>query len=311
VILVIAATVASLVWFLWVGWGAAAWPSGSSLPGFTFGVVGGLIIIFELLLWWKKKVRVWRIGRAQAWLRAHIWLGLFTGPVLVLHSGLRFGGVLSTVLLILLFVVIASGIYGLILQQYLPRLLLDQVPAETIYSQIDYLVDQLIREGNVLVRTTCGAAPGEVEQPLTVADPTGGYTDDAFVIVGSVRTVGRVHGKVLETRTTSQPVPDSEPLREFYNSQVEPFLRHGRAARSLLEVPTRAEVAFRDLKTKVPPAAHAAIDTLEGFCNQRRQWERQSRIHFWLHSWLWLHLPLSIALVVLMIVHIFVALKYW
>src|SRR5207249_1598623 len=115
------------------------WPGGSSLPGFVFGVLGGLIILFEVLLWWRKRVRVWRIGRAQAWMRAHIWLGLLCVPLLIYHSGFRLGGILSTVLMVLLLVVVASGIWGLVLQQILPRRMLDDVPAETIYSQIDYL----------------------------------------------------------------------------------------------------------------------------------------------------------------------------
>ena len=68
-------------WYFWSASGSAAWPGGSSLPGFTFGIAGGLIILFEILLWWRKKVRTWRIGRTQTWLRAHIWLGLLSVPL--------------------------------------------------------------------------------------------------------------------------------------------------------------------------------------------------------------------------------------
>src|SRR5437879_5500895 len=126
-------------WYFWSSAGRADWPGGSSIPGFTFGIVGGLICIFELLLWWRKKVRTWRIGRTQVWLRAHIWLGLLSVPLLVYHSGFRLGGTLSTVLMVLLFVVVASGIWGLVLQQVIPRRMLDEIPAETIYGQIDRL----------------------------------------------------------------------------------------------------------------------------------------------------------------------------
>src|SRR5205823_1143779 len=34
--------------------GSLAWPGGSSLVGFSFGVLGGLIILFECLLWVRK-----------------------------------------------------------------------------------------------------------------------------------------------------------------------------------------------------------------------------------------------------------------
>jgi hypothetical protein len=41
-----------------------------------------------------------------------------------------------------------------------------------------------------------------------------------------------------------------------------------------------------------------------------RQFDRQERLHRWLHGWLLVHLPLSIVLIVLMLVHIYTALKY-
>jgi hypothetical protein len=61
----------------------------------------------------------------------------------------------------------------------------------------------------------------------------------------------------------------------------------------------------------VDPAAYETLDTLESLCDQRRQLDRQKQMHFWLHSWLAVHLPLSVALTILMIVHAWVAVKYW
>jgi hypothetical protein len=303
------ATALASVWFFAAGIGAPDWPSGSSLPGFTFGVLGGLIIVFEFLLWLRKKVRVWRIGRAQKWMRAHIWLGLLCVPLLIYHSGFRLGGTLSAVLLLLLLVVVASGIWGLALQQLLPRQMLDEIPAETIYSQIDHLSSQLLAEGERLVRAVCGPAPGEERLPLA-PDETGSLAPADHVVVGAVRSVGRVQGKVLEARTSVNPVADAESLRVFFHGRVVPFLR-GADPKSPLHSPARLKDAFQDLRTKLPAAAHASADALEEFCNQRRQWAQQARLHFWLHNWLWVHFPLSVALVVLMIVHIWVALKYW
>jgi hypothetical protein len=304
------ATAAASAWYFFEKSRSTQWPGGGSLPGFTFGVLGGLIIVFEVLLWWRKKVRVWRIGRAQAWMRAHIWLGLLCVPLLIYHSGFRLGGTLSTVLMALLLVVIVSGIWGLALQQFLPRRMLDELPAETIYSQIEYLASKMRDEAQQLVRVTCGPLPGEEAKSL--AQPELPSPDAAaFVIVGAVRAVGRVQGKVLETRAPAPPVPETEPLRDFFRDQVIPFLAKGASSGSPLRSRTRAAVLFQGLKTRLPPEANSAVDTLESFCNQRRQWDRQVRMHFWLHNWLWLHFPLSVALIVLMVVHVWVALKYW
>lgn len=183
-ILCLLATIAALTWFVVEARQSGELPGGRSMPGFTFGVAGGLIILFEFALWFRKKVRVWRIGRAQTWLRAHIWLGLLCLPLLVLHSGLRFGGILSTVLMVLLVIVIVSGVWGLVLQNLIPRRILDEIPAETIYSQMDYLSAQLLAEAERLVLATCG------EENSTAAVAVNAPNDPGFVVVGKVR-IGR------------------------------------------------------------------------------------------------------------------------
>jgi hypothetical protein len=299
------AAVAATFWYFSSSVGLPDWPGGSSIPGFTFGVIGGLICLFELLLWWRKRVRTWRIGRTQVWMRAHIWLGLLSVPLLIYHSGFRLGGPLSTVLMVLFLIVIVSGVWGLFVQQVLPRAMLHEVPAETVFSQIDYIVAQLATESERLVIATCGPAPG-----AEVVKPT--EDDEAsFLTIGAVRMAGQVSGKVVQTRVPSIPVPGSELLRSFYYERVRPYLLHGRRSDSPLQFPARAEGMFRNLRTQLPSAAGASIDALESGCEQRRQLDQQARLHFWLHNWLWFHLPLAVALLALMFVHIFVALKYW
>jgi hypothetical protein len=303
---VVASLVATLAYF-GSAWRSGRFPGGSSVPGFTFGVLGGLIILFELLLWFRKKRRAWRIGRAQDWLRAHIWLGLLCVPLLVYHSGFQMGGTLSATLMVLLFIVIASGVWGLAVQQWLPERMLERVSAETIYSQIERRAGQLTAEGKRLVRATCGPAAGEDEKEEEDEEAE----DGAYLVVGAVRSVGKVQGKVLETRVPAPPVPGAEPLRAFFDDTVAVFLREGARCGSPLARPDRSAALFADLRGRLPAGAHAAVDTLESFCDQRRQLDLQARLQFWLHNWLWIHFPLSVALVVLMFVHIWVALKYW
>jgi hypothetical protein len=305
----ILATVAASVWFLMASRGVSEWPGGSSPPGLTFGIVGGLLILFELALWGRKKVRSWRIGRVQDWMAAHIWLGLLTVPLLIYHSGFRWGGSLSAVLMVLFLAVIASGVWGLILQQIIPTKMLHQVPAETIHSQIDRLVGFMVEDAQRLVSATCGPLPGEdvdmVEQrEVSIGAPVSHMT------VGAVQTVGSVQGKVLVTKVPKVAVPGSEPLRELFRASIEPYLLHGNKQGSPLVLQNKADFIFRELKNKLSPATHDAIGILENLCDQRRQLDRQRRMHFWLHNWLIVHLPLSVALVILMGVHIWVALKY-
>jgi len=293
----------SVVWFFFASLGQADWPSGSSLPGFTFGVLGGLICLFEFLIWPRKKLRSWRIGKVTTWMRAHIWLGLLAVPLLVLHTGFRWGGPFSTTLMVLFLVVIASGIWGLVLQQFLPDKLLKEVPAETIFSQIDYVSELMASEASSLVRSVCNIT----------SDPedSAKHSNNFNMVVGAVRNTGAIQGRVMLTASLQDAVPDSKPLFNFFNEHIYGFLKNGQLARSPLQNPVRALSMFNSLRMKLPPRAHEVVAVLEDLCNQRRQIIAQARIQFWLHSWLWVHLPLSVALIVLMFVHIFVAMKYW
>jgi hypothetical protein len=307
------ASVAALLGYALEGYRSGLWPAGSSGPGFAYGVIGGLIIVFELLLWVRKKFRVVRVGRAKLWMKAHIWLGLLCLPLLILHSGLRFWNLaLSGILMAVLFIVIASGIWGLVLQQVLPTIMLEEIPAETIRSQIDRVLGQLLAEARRLVRATCGQPQsGAGAGGQTIGDIPAGEEDQTFLVIGAVRSAGRVSGKVLQTRTQAMMVLNSEPLLLFFEQHVVPFFDPARRTRSPLASSKRATAMFRELKSFLNPEAHAAVDTLEGICDQRRQLARQARLYAWLHAWLLVHLPLSVALLVLMIAHIFYAMKYF
>jgi hypothetical protein len=281
IVLFVLGTLASTAWYAVASRGAPNWPSGASAPGLTFGIAAGLLILFEFFLWPRKTLfRVWRIGRTQAWMRAHIWLGLLTVPLIVLHSWRELGGTLTTVLVLLFAIVIASGIWGLVVQQFLPRAMLAHVPAETIYSQIAVVVEGFRQESRLLVRGICGDLPSErISAAVGVA--------------------------------TVEPGAGVELLEKAFVTVIEPYLSKKPPSGAALADAARSANFFRGLRDQLPVGYHSTIDRLEACCDQRRQFALQARLHFWLHNWLWVHLPLSAALVVLMLVHVVVALKFW
>jgi hypothetical protein len=303
------ATVLATIWFFAEVVSVGGRPTGSSLPGLVFGILGGLIIIFEFLLWPRKKLRTWRIGRAEDWLRAHIWLGILSVPLAVYHSGFRMGGWLSSVVMILFLTVIISGVLGLLLQQTLPTQMLVEVRAETIYSQIDHVLSQLRDEADRLVEAISGM---NVSGDGTVVHVRPSVSNaDALLVVGAIGRVGGVQGRVLQTVMPAAPLPGSEAIHAFYQNTVRPFLLNRPNPKSPLHSAERASGLFQELRTKLDPDVFPAVQALESLCEQRRQLEKQAKLHFWLHSWLWIHLPLSAALLFLLIVHVWVAIRYW
>src|SRR5580693_10770092 len=102
-------------------------PTGGSAVGLTYGIAGYAMMLFAGLLGARKKVPVWRVGRAQTWMRGHLWLGLLSLPLIVFHSGFRYGHGLSAVLMTLLIIVVASGLFGAALQHYMPHMMTREI----------------------------------------------------------------------------------------------------------------------------------------------------------------------------------------
>ena len=117
--------------------------AGGTPLGLTFGTISLAIFIFAALLGVRKKLVLWRVGTVQRWLRAHIWLTLLTIPLVILHSGFRLGGPMTTLLIVLYTIVMVSGIYGLTLQHQMPRIMMERLPAESVYEQIPHIRAQL------------------------------------------------------------------------------------------------------------------------------------------------------------------------
>lgn len=140
--------------------------AGGTPLGLIFGSISLGIFIFAALLGVRKKLVLWRMGTVQRWLRAHIWLTLLTIPLVILHSGFRLGGPMTTLLIVLYIVVMVSGIYGLVLQHRIPRLMMERLPTETVYEQIPHVRAQLY-EAALLLKLTMVAPNSPQRREVT------------------------------------------------------------------------------------------------------------------------------------------------
>ena len=263
-------------------------PRGGSALGLTFGIVGSAFMLFAGLLGARNRVPVWRLGRAQTWMRGHLWLGLLSLPLILFHSGFQFGGTLTTVLMWLLILVVASGILGTALQHYLPSRMTGDVPMETIFDEIASVRAQLNREADQLVAAVCGALDAAAANPAVPAPSESREPADAVLL----------------------DAEEGLPLRRFYLSEMRPFLNRPHEKQAALADPQRAAAAFEQLRTLLPLSVHSIVKDLENICEEERQLRRQVRLHHLLHDWLLVHIPLSLALLVLGAVHAWMALRY-
>lgn len=105
--------------------------NGGTWFGYAAGGMGLLIILF--LTWFGIRKRRYPAGdwRLQAWLSAHVWLGLALVVIATLHSGFEFGYNVHTLAYALMILVIASGLFGVYAYGRYPRLMTENRQQKT------------------------------------------------------------------------------------------------------------------------------------------------------------------------------------
>ncbi len=289
-------------------------PRGGSVIGLMFGVIGFAFMILAALLGARKRVPTWRVGRAQAWMRGHLWLGLLALPMILFHGGFHFGGTLTRVLMWLLIITVFSGVFGAALQHYIPRLMTTDVPLETIYDEIGSVRTLLRVEADRAVESLCGNL-GLSKQSNEEGQRAGGFTALRTMAAVPLRTSAAVSAGASAAVAAAPEIillsaEESTPLIRFYLNEMRPFLGRPKQRGQRLADAARANSAFAGLRTLLPAAAHVTLADLEDICDEARQLARQERLHHWLHGWLLLHIPLSLALILLGAIHAVMALRY-
>lgn len=254
--------------------------SGGSVIGMWYGIVGsGLMIYAGLLSALRRVPSLWWLGSRKTWLKGHVWLGLLSQLVILFHSGFRWGGPLEQVLWVVLTLTIATGVFGLILQQYLPAMITRRIACEVPYEQIPHLCSLIRRKADALIDGLCGPFDGHAEAPAMV-DATNAHSP-------------------------------REQLRRYFESDVRPFLCEPYLGRSPMTTPGVLQAELAAISALAwPTDVTGTLDTLRSLCDERRLLGEQERLHHWLHGWLVVHIPLSVALLVLGLAHAVLSLYY-
>ena len=96
-------------------------PNGGTWYGYTLGTIGfGVILWLSLLGVRKRRINpgAWSL---KAWTSAHVYLGLALIVIGTLHTGFQIGWNVHTLAYVLMLLVIATGIYGVIVYATLPQ----------------------------------------------------------------------------------------------------------------------------------------------------------------------------------------------
>jgi len=243
---------------------------GGTPLGLLFGIVAFGIFLFAAALGVRKKKRLWPIGSVQTWLKAHLWLTVFTVPLVVLHSGFRIGGPHTMGLLALYTLVMGSGIFGVILQHFLPTIMREHLPREVVFEQIPFVRESLLQAATEL-RTQVAEANALGLSGDTSPQILGRFLDDECLPFLSVKKGVR--------------------NLDLGNAKL-------------------AAEMFKLLRVNVHSEWRPRVDEIESWCESRRLTDLQTKFQHWLHGWLLVHVPTSLVLIIVTTWHAWAGIRF-
>jgi hypothetical protein len=270
---------AALGLYLWLYSRSAGGLTGGTSVGLWYGVIGSSLMIYAGLLSGLRRIPSWWwIGARKTWLRGHIWLGTLSLLFILCHSGFHWGGPLEFALWIVFILTLVTGVFGLALQQFMPRLLTTRLEREAPYEQIPHIYEVLRRRADELSGKIMGT---------------------------------QIEGTQTNIFSSQVGIGAKLQFQKFYAKHVRPFLLDGDMRSALLGNAIEAEQAFTRLRA-LPGLLDVEDELLQlqSLCDERRDLPEQERLHHWLHIWLLVHIPLSIVLLVLGVAHVIAALYY-
>jgi len=116
--------------------------------GLTYGSIATILMVGAALYGLRRRTMKIStklgLGRAQSWVQYHIYGGTIFLLLVFMHSGFSLpSGPLNWLLWILSIWVTLSGIFGIILQKWIPKILASGLSVEIVYERIPELVEEM------------------------------------------------------------------------------------------------------------------------------------------------------------------------
>ncbi len=278
--------------------------SGSTWLGYSLGTLGAGLIAW--LAWFGVRKRQFRESKApaQAWVSAHVYLGLSLLFVGTLHTGFQLGWNVHTLAYVLMVLVIVSGIYGIVAYSVLPR----QVTANRNEMEFRAMLEEIAQLN---------------EAALSLADK---IDPETHAVVA--RSVGKVKigGSAYEQLTGRYATPgDPGAFDQFVNvkrkqlqSQAAMPAVTGRGGRQATIAFVADQIFAAGSARSGDQTANKASETLQKLlqtvAKRKALLEKVNRditLRARLTIWLYFHVPLTVALLAALVVHIVAVFIYW
>lgn len=120
--------------------------------GLTYGWVAAVLMFGAGLYAARRRMLHRHLGKSKVWVEFHLYGGTLAAVLVLFHTGFTFpDGVFNWLLWGLAAWITLSGLFGLALQRWIPRLLASGLSVEAAYERIPELVQQLRERAEKLV----------------------------------------------------------------------------------------------------------------------------------------------------------------
>lgn len=120
--------------------------------GLSYGIVASLLMLGAVLYAVKRRLPRYKLGTARTWVQFHVYGGTLAALLVLMHSGFTLPtGLMNWSLWLLSLWVTVSGLFGVFLQRWIPKILSSGLSVEAVYERIPELVSQIRERAEKIV----------------------------------------------------------------------------------------------------------------------------------------------------------------
>jgi hypothetical protein len=268
--------------------------SGNTWLGYTLGTIGALLIVWLAWFGVRKRQLAHGYGTAQAWASAHVYLGLALVVVATLHTGFQLGWNIHTLAYALMLLVVATGIYGVLVYAALPGQITinrRKMDPKAMLAEIKRLDESALR----LAQNIDPETRLLVSQSVSRVQIGGSWWQQLTGVYAVPGELGAL-GALLRNKAAEVLTPDPRAPAD------------GGDNRTLFMVADRMFDAGRKPKSE-------ELQKLLNIIAQRKalveRLNRDITLRARMYIWLYLHVPLSIGLLAALLAHVISVFLYW
>ncbi|MGB5035104.1 MAG: cyclic nucleotide-binding domain-containing protein [Blastocatellia bacterium] len=153
---------------------ASLWKFGRDLPivstwlnfYWATGIVGLVAIVLVMLYPVRRQIFRRRVMPLRYWMLTHAYAGVIAGILLLMHGGVRGGGVLTTTLMITFDLVILTGLWGIVTYYVAPRIMTRIEEQPLLIDDLQLRRSELMNEIADTIATASDATRSAIEKKV-------------------------------------------------------------------------------------------------------------------------------------------------